>query len=345
MKRFFLLLLWISGCARAPLKDPAKAFFPASRPQLRDTYSIESLRDALKKTLTSFEKSATIPSEFQFGERKISRENYRRALEALLPEMEDFDRFHSFVDRNFEFYEVYGNEAKGEVFSTGYYDPLMRGSRKAVQGFSEPIYRTPPDLVAVDLKAYAEKSPDFKPLQNLVVEMKSKTPSWKGRLLEEKGSRKVVPYFRRSEIQRQRPLAGKGLEIVYLDPIDAFFLEIEGSGLVILENGKKIRVGYDSANGAPYTAIGKFLLPFIPKEQMSMQRIRKHLETLNRDQQQELFDKNESYVFFRELDSGSLTFSGAEVTPMRTIASDSFLFPKGTLGFLEIELQIGRAHV
>lgn len=333
-----LLCLLVFSCARAPLTDPAKSYLPArSMPDLKDSHSLEGLQNALQKTLQAYKTSTTIPQEFRFGDRVISRTDYRDALEALWPETETFERFHAFVLANFDFYEVYGDEEPGQIFSTGYYDVGMKGARKPTGKLTEPLYRFPPDVVTIDLAAYAERMPDVKPLQDLLIEMKSMKPAWRGRLVKEGAVQKVVPYYQRSEIQRQRPLAGKGLELAYVDPIDAFFVEIQGSGVVELEDGKKLRVGYDGQNGSPYQPIGKFLWHVIPKELMSMQRIRQHLETLDREQQQQVFDKNPSYVFFKELKGESLTYSGAEVTAHRTIASDSYLFPKGTLGFLEIE--------
>lgn len=343
MNKLFLLIcsiLFVQSCARAPLTDPLKAFYPSGPPDMRDTYPIETLRDAVEKTLAAFKTSATIPQEFHFGERVIKRHEYQSALEALIPELQNYERFHEFVLRNFEFYEVYGDEEYGQIFSTGYYDVSMPGSRKPIGKLTEPLYKFPPDIVSVDLKSFAERMPDVKPLQDLLLEAKTAKPAWRGRLIQEGNSTKVIPYYQRSEIQRERPLKGKKLELAYVDPIDAFFVEIQGSGVVEFPDGKKMRVGYDGQNGSPYVPIGRHLWHVIPKEQMSMQRIRQHLEALSRDQQQELFDKNPSYVFFKELKGESLTYSGAEVTAHRTIASDSFLFPKGLLGFMEMEMPV-----
>ncbi len=337
---FSAVLLLLASCARAPLTDPAKAFRPSNSPELRDSYPIETLREAVTKTLAAYKASATIPQEFKFGERTIKRHEYQSALEALLPEMQDYERFHQFVNRNFEFYEVYGDEDWGQIFSTGYYDVNMPGARKPTGKLTEPLYKFPPDMVSVDIKAFAERMPDVKPLQDIVFESKSPKPAWRGRLVQEGNLTKVIPYYQRSEIQRERPLKGKKLELAYVDPIDAFFVEIQGSGVVEFSDGKKMRVGYDGQNGSPYVPIGRHLWHVIPKEQMSMQRIRQHLETLTREQQQDILDKNPSYVFFKELKGESLTYSGAEVTAHRTIASDSFLFPKGTLAFMEMEMPV-----
>lgn len=343
MKNLFLLFLCLifSSCVRAPLAEPEKSYQPVKQaPELRDSYPIETLREAVAKTLAAYKSSVLIPQEFRFSGRVVSRNDYRDALEALLPEMENYERLHAFLLKNFDFFEAYGDKEPAQVFSTGYYDVSMTGSRKPHGKFTEPLYKFPPDMVSIDLRAFAERMPDVKPLQDILQEAKSAAPIWRGRMVKEGGGTRVIPYYQRSEIQRARPLAGRKLELAYVDPIDAFFVEIQGSGVVELPNGKKIRVGYDGQNGSPYSPVGKYLFHVIPKEQMSMQRIRQHLEGLSREQQQDIFDKNPSYVFFKELDGESLTYSGAEVTAHRTIATDSFLFPKGTLGFMEIEMPV-----
>jgi membrane-bound lytic murein transglycosylase A len=329
MKWLFVFLL--ASCARAPLTDSSRAFLPAEAPPaLTDSYSLDSLRDALNRNLAA----KNVPAQYAFAGRVVTLADYRRALEALKTELTSWDHFHDFVRAYFDFYPAYGGDREGEVLSTGYYDGTLNGSRKKGGVFTEPLYRSPSDMVSVDLRAFSERMPDVKPLQSLVLEQKAKSAFWRGRVTED---HRVVPYFSRSEIQRGHALDKRGLEIAYVDPVDAFFLEIQGSGTVELEDGKRIRVGYDGQNGAPYTAIGKFLFDTIPKDQMSMQRIRAHLATLSREQQQDLFDKNASYVFFKEVKGEALTYSGADATAMRTVASDQGLYPKGTLEFFEID--------
>lgn len=245
MKAALLIFLFLASCARAPLTDPAKAFRLAEgAPHLRDSYDISSLAVALERTLVAIQAGVNIPAQYVFGERIVGREEYRRALEALRPEMESFERFHAFVSENFEFYEVYGNdEGWGQVFATGYYDPVIQGSLKKTSTHSRPIYKSPPDLVSVDLTAYAELVPQLK--DHLRTEQKSKRPIWRGRYLAD--TKTIVPYYPRAEVEAG--LSGMNLELAWMDPIDAFFLEIQGSGLIEFGRGKSIRVGYASQNG------------------------------------------------------------------------------------------------
>lgn len=146
-----------------------------------------------------------------------------------------------------------------------------------------------------------------------------------------------ITYFDRKEIDVDNKLQGKNLELIWVDPVDAFFIQIQGSGLVETHDGEKMRVGYAGKNGHPYEPIGKFLTDIIPIEKMSMQKIKAHLKTLSSYDQQELLNKNPSYVFFKKLEGEALTSAGMEVSDERTIATDNNFFPKGALAFLEIE--------
>lgn len=335
MRNYALLLLaLLSSCGgRAPLADPAGAFRLAEAPaDLADGYPIGTLRKALERNLLAFE-STQIPDSYRFGALTLTKEEYRRSLEALRPELESWERFQAFVKANFSFYEVYGEERWGDVFTTGYYEPVVKGSEFPTARFSRPLYRTPKDLLSVDLGAFAERNPKSTALPLLLAEQKSKQPAWRARL----AGNKVLPYFTRAEIDGGQVLANQGLELAWLDPVDAFFIEIQGSGLVETPKGR-LRLGYAAQNGAGYEPIGKYLTHVIPIEEMSMQRIRAHLSTLSPLERDSILFKNPSYVFFQPLEGEALTYSEAEVTPARTIATDSFLFPKGTLGFFDIEL-------
>jgi len=339
MKKILLLCFLFTACARAPLEDPKLAFRPAeSLPVLADSFSLETLSEALDRNLTAIRAGgANVPVAYNFGERVIPRADYLLALEAIKPELESMDRLNAFITANFDFYEVYGNEEGwGRVFSTGYYDPVIEGSRRRTASHTQPIYRQPEDLVAIDLIAYGERFPDLEVIQKVKDQKRSARPSWRGRYVPERKT--IIPYYPRSEIAEG--LAGKKLELAWMDPVDAFFLEIQGSGLVRFSDGTEKRFGYSAQNGYPYVAIGKFLTHIIPLEEMSMQRIRQALAAMSPAERDQVLHQNPSQVFFQELKGKSLTFSGAEVTPMRTIATDQFFFPKGTMGFLEIDLPV-----
>jgi membrane-bound lytic murein transglycosylase A len=306
-------------------------------PALQDDLEFANLVSALEANLKIVKEAPEKAKPFYFGPRVISKREYARALETLLEAAKSDptgENFRKTLKENFEPFEVYGMDRWGEVFITSYYEPVIPGSRKHTERFSHPIYAAPKDMVLVDLQSFSKAKPSL--LQGRPLEQRSSENILRGRLTTDKdGSQRVVAYPSRSEIysgaiKNQKILA-------WADPIDVFFLEIQGSGLVHFEDGKDIKVGYASQNGYPYFPIGKSLLDVIPREKMSMQAIEAYLRSLPPAKAQKIMENNQSYVFFRELETAGVTFVGAEVVPGRTIATDQMYFPKGALAYLEFE--------
>ena len=159
------------------------------------------------------------------------------------------------------------------------------------------------------------------------------------------GRRKLVPYYDRAQIE-DGAIAGRGLEICWLkSQTDLLFAQIQGSARVRLEDGSTIRINYDAHNGYPYTAVGRVLIDrgIIPKEQMSMQKIREWMDQ-NPDGAKELRRQNRSYVFFREVQLSdqdeAVGAQGVPLTPGRSIAVDKSLHVYGTPFFIAGELPI-----
>jgi membrane-bound lytic murein transglycosylase A len=147
---------------------------------------------------------------------------------------------------------------------------------------------------------------------------------------------RFVPYFTRHEIDTLGRLKGKGHEIAWVkDPVDLFFLHIQGSGLLRLEDGRLLHLNYAASNGRPYTSIGKILLDLgkIREEELSMQRLRRYLFD-HPEEREDLLARNERYIFFRIARDGAIGSLGVPLTPGRSIATDSRLFPKGALAFI-----------
>ena len=167
----------------------------------------------------------------------------------------------------------------------------------------------------------------------------------KGQVFRKIGRRKLVPYYDRAEIE-DGAIDGRGLEICWLkDQTDLLFTQIQGSARVQLEDGSTLRINYDAHNGYPYTPVGRILIErgIIPKEEMSMQRIREWMEQ-NPDGAKELRRQNRSYVFFREVQLSdkdeAVGAQGVPLTPGRSIAVDKSLHVYGTPFFIEGELPI-----
>jgi membrane-bound lytic murein transglycosylase A len=213
-------------------------------------------------------------------------------------------------------------------FLTGYYEPIVEGSRTASAEYKVPVYSRPSNLIVPGRRVNANAS-----LPNT------------GRVGRRIGRKKIVPYFDRAEIE-DGALHGRQLEICWLkDPIDLFFSQIQGSARVRLEDGSMLRLNYDAHNGHPYLPVGRVLIErkIYTREQMSMDRIREWMEA-NPEEAKELRRMNRSYVFFRLADLSEFDEAmGAQGIPLaanRSIAVDRKLHVYGTPFFIEAELPI-----
>jgi len=212
-------------------------------------------------------------------------------------------------------------------FVTGYYEPVLEGSRTQTDVYNVPVYRRPSNLF---VRGYKQDS--------------SSLPN-KGPVYRKIGRRKLVPYYDRGEIEDGK-IAGRGLEIAWLkDPTDLLFAQIQGSARIKFEDGSTVRLNYDAYNGYPYTAVGRILIErgIIPKEEMSMQKIREWMAQ-NPDGAKELRRQNRAYIFFREVNLSdkdeAIGAQGIPLTAGRSIAVDKSLHVYGTPFFIEGELPI-----
>lgn len=333
------LLLFVFSCARAPLKDRSDAMRKTSNgPQLSDDLDFASLQRGIAANIDFIQSSARAGNEIVFGKIKIPKKNYIAALKYLLENSTDMTSFQNLVSQKFDFYEVYGSDDWAKIKVTSYYTPLLKGSLKKTKMFSQPLYLTPNDMVFIDVDSYVEAFPRWKIFKEQVLEQKSSNALVRGRLQTDKSNKsRIVPYYKRDEIDSDKSVFEQNLVIVYVDPIESFFLQIQGSGLVELSDGTQFTVGYANQNGHPYVAIGSLLLDKIPKEKMSMQSIVSYLRSLPKKEAQKIMNQNPSYVFFQKTESRPLSYLGTEVVDGRTVATDAGLFPKGTLAYLEFE--------
>jgi membrane-bound lytic murein transglycosylase A len=218
----------------------------------------------------------------------------------------------AYFETNFNVFQSVQADGGVQGLFTGYYAPVLQGSLVRTSRFSVPLYAPPPDLLSIDLSAVY---PELKTLR------------LRGRLQ----GNQIVPYWSRSQIDGDiRPLAGH--ELVWLEnPVDAFFLQIQGSGHIKLPDGKEIMVGYADQNGYPYLAIGRVLVERgdLHADQVSMQAIRDWGQA-HPDQLPDLLAQNPSYVFFRILpDTAPLGALGVALTAGRSVAIDPRAIPLG----------------
>lgn len=308
----FISFLFLPACAQRLVMGFS------SYPELKLTKSVE-FHDTLDKEVL---KQACI-RQLEVLDGLLSKDNIPADKRAYYEEMAEITRtllsaterqdFERFISENFEFYRA---GAPGSVLFTGYYTPLLFGSRTKDGRYQYPVYGVPDDLVFVDLSRFGKS----------------------GKIKGAVKGRELIPYYRREEIESEQGF--KQSPIFYVDnKIDLFFLHIQGSGVVQMDDGSRVRLNYADNNGFSYASIGKKLIldSEIPREQMSMEAIRdyfqKHPEKIDY-----YFNQNPSYVFFREEEGGPYGSTGAVVTPSRSIAADAGYFPKYGLAYIETDI-------
>lgn len=304
-----------------------ESLIPARAPmKLGDDLPLYTLADALDGQIARIESVEKPLTPYIFGERELTKAEHLaglRHLRDLARNSRDREAFLAAVERDFAFYEVYGNKRQGGAFLTSYFEPVIPASRQQTEKFRAPLLKRPDDLLEIAIDEYDARFSEIRRMRGRISEKLTVT-----------GNRQIVPYFTREEISTKGALAGRGLELGWVDPIDGFTLEIQGSGTLEFEDGTRLRLGYSDQNGHLYQAIGKYLTDFIPIEQMTMIRIEAYLRTLPEADAAGFLNMNPSYVFFQEQKGDPLTTLGVPATPGRTIATDTRMFPKGAVAYL-----------
>ncbi len=293
------------------------------REPLMDDSSRESLLISLERSLGYMSQGKPGESDPGPGRDKFSPENIFRTLllfRDLLGSASDEAEVDRKIRGNFHFWELDQENPSNRILLTGYYEPILEGNLEAGAEYRYPLYGRPPELL--------ELAPDKGAAGN---------PTLKRVVRIENGGE--VPYFSRRDIDTERVLQGKGLELIWLkDPWERFVLHIQGSGQVRLPDGNTIRVGYTASNGRPYRSIGRYLIDqgLLDEKNISMERIREYIQR-NPARAEEIFNYNERYIFFRLLPDceGPQGALGVPLTPKRSIATDLTIFPPGALAYLE----------
>jgi peptidoglycan lytic transglycosylase A len=238
--------------------------------------------------------------------------NLREA--ASLPETDLGD----FVRTHFEFYRSAGRE--GGTLFTGYFEPILEGRRRPGGSFVYPLYRRPGDLIEIRLGDFGGE--------------------WEGTTIYGRvAGGQLVPYYTRREIDGDRALDDRGLEFAWLeDPVARYFLQVQGSGILRLEDGTELHVGFAGSNGRPYTSIGRLLVDdgSLPTGQATAPAIAAFLRA-HPERRDDILFRNERYIFFRRVDAGPIGRLGVKLTAGRSIAVDVSLYPLGALAYVETE--------
>ena len=281
---------------------------PDKMPVFSDDLPITSLQEAISFSVSYFKK---IPASraFSVGADTYTADHLRRSLETFSHFLETKPSSKActdFIRENYRVYGVVSQETNEPVLFTGYYEPLLYGSLTRSDEYHVPVLMPLPDLIKQNGKT--------------------------GRM--EKG--RFVPYYTRAEIVQRTEIDPKSVIVWAKDPKNLFFLQIQGSGRVCLEDGNTLFVRYAGTNGRAYRSIGRYLIDKgkIPKEEMSMQRLKQYLDE-HPEEAEEILNHNPSYVFFNKASSGPYGALGVQLTPGRSVALDRKMYSLGTLAFAE----------
>ncbi len=327
LTRLFLAALFVAGCVTAPTPPRPPAPEAASLPPRFQAEPWSALPgwgdDRVEEAWPAW-----LVSCRALAARASAREIWREPCEAAATiDGRDRAAVRAYFETWFAPWSVAFPDGRTVGLVTGYYEPLLRGSLTRTDAFTVPLYAAPDDLLTVDLAS-------------LFPELKDKRV--RGRV----DGKRVVPYWTRAEIERgAAPTDGKALAWV-ADPVDAAFLQIQGSGRIELPDGGVMRLGYADQNGHPFRSIGRVLIDRgeLTREGASMQAIRAWAQR-NPDKLDELLDQNPSYVFFRDVpppEPGTIDATidgpyGALGVPLlaeRAIAVDARAIPLGAPVFL-----------
>jgi len=240
---------------------------------------------------------------------------------ASLTDDKDSEARLQFLKSHFEPWQALGSEGQTEGLATGYYEPILHGSRKPDAQYRIPLYGKPDDLLTIEL-------------ESVVPELRGRRV--RGRL----EGNKVIPYYSRADIEQDTPASLKGREIVWIDdPVEVFFLQIQGSGRVELAEGGGMHVGYADQNGQPFRSVARLLIERgeLSVSQATLQGM-KAWAVAHPNRVDEFLQANPSYVFFRELPGdlpGPIGTLGTPLIGEGSVAVDARIIPLGVPVFID----------
>lgn len=317
-RRIFLIVIFLfifSLKAEAFFMKVAEKELP-----LFEEEDVDSLLLAWERQLPFLHKMIEKGENLSWGQELISPERILKTGKLLiqtLKEAKNRDELNKLIRKRFQIYTPVGDDGRGSVLFTGYYTPIYEGSLVPLPTYPWPVYKRPPELYSADLGLFY--------------------PELKGReiafTIQDK---KILPYYTREEIVKDKVLEGRGLEIVWLkDRIDRYFLMIQGSGKILLPEGKILWLKYDCKNGRPYSSVGSLLIEKekLPPEKTSPEGIKKYFQQYPEKIDKYLF-ANQSWVFFKLEEDGPHGWINAILTPRRSIATDKAIFPAGGVAYI-----------
>ena len=320
----------IAGCDQLPFSG----FFsedmdlirvaPSEYPLFEDDMDFEGLVESMGESLSYLN---VIPQNrtFVFGKDVFDASHMQKSIAHFTEFIEtnpSADRLNQFIATHYRVYRSKGRDRKKQVLFTGYYEPLLAGSPVKTTVYQYPVYSRPDDLVTIDRTFYATAD-------------RTGPGPFIGRL----AGRRILPYPERKAIETDPLFSQKAAPLAWVaDPVQLFFLHVQGSGKIAFTNGKVIRVQYDISNGRPYKSIGQYLIDQkkISVKKMSMQAIDAYLKE-NPQDIPSVLHYNPSYIFFKKTEDGPYGSIQAKLVPGRSIALDRQVFPLSALAYIETQ--------
>ncbi len=287
-------------------------------PKSQGLKSWNDISFAVKRSLEYVSKKP--PSQKVFSKYiDLTWEDIKNTLEEFLKILPKLDKKPELLAEKFKWYEL----IPSPLF-TGYYEPLIKASLKPRPDYPYPIYGLPKDLKKADLGEFH--------------------PRWKGQTLVyriENGE--IKPYYTREEIEKYKVIDNKAPKIAWAkNLIDIYFLQVQGSGRLLLPNGSIIHIGYAGKNGRPFVSIGKLLVKagFMQPEEINIENIKKFFKDHPKLMKKILY-QDPSYVFFRLLPDGPIGAMGQKLTPYISLATDPSILPLGSMIIFFLDLPKG----
>ena len=318
--RLIFIAVCLVGCVKAlpkiPPRPPEKSLEPlslvaASNINFTDDLDLASLELAIERSVKYYETNGR-DKVYRIADRLIDAGKLKETLIAfseVVRQSEKPDDLNRNIAADFDIYLVAGTDEDKRALFTGYYEPLLEGSLTRSEKYKYPLYRVPDDLIKNENKIGRMQGDEF------------------------------VPYFSRKEIDVSGILQGKNLELVWVaDPVDLFFLHVQGSGKIKLPDETLLTVSFAQTNGRPFRSVTRFMLDKgkIKSREASYRNVKAILKEMQEQERYEILSYNESYIFFRFVDKEPMGSLGVPVTPGRSIATDPEYFPEGALAFIRL---------
>ena len=316
-----LIMISVAGCTRIISKAPPKpdeALYQVNVADidLADDLDKESLDLAIERSLKYYDGRGH-NNIYHIADRTFTADQMKESLyvfREIIKNNVSTEEKRKLISEKFNIFRAAGQNGDGGVLFTGYYEPMLNGSLTRTDKYKYPLYKTPSDLMAKKI---------------------SKNETRISRM----ANGESVPYYSRLEIDAGGVLQGKGLELIWVDdPADLFFLHIQGSGKIKLDDGTLLTVSFAQTNGRPFRSITRFMLDSgkISGSEASFRNFKRFLRSKPDEELYEIMGYNESYIFFRFVDKDPIGSLGEPITPGRSIATDPDMFPQGALAFISL---------